>query len=294
MDINQLLTFVTLVEEKNITFTAQKLYISPSTVTKHIQILEELTNGKKLFLNGHKDLTETGKLLYIYSKKILGLYSELDYKMEKINKFSPEHAKHITVGGSEFYIEKYFLPASIKFKKKYPFVKFEIQHLSSDDSFQLLSQNKLDMAITVGKQPTEDMLHTTIGFEDLVMVANKKLIKKHEDTENLLLNNIILVDLNSTFIKYEVEKYKLQFPNLIVCNSDYAIRKYLLDGLAIAIVGSNTYLNTGENNIKIIKSFAKNVSIKVLCKKNKLSDDTLLEEYYNEIISTAKNDNYIF
>ena len=85
----KLITFLTLLEEKNYTKTAQKLYITQPSVTYHIQSIEK-DYGITLFENAKTfELTEEGKAMLEYAKNCLIADKELlnNFKKSKENQF---------------------------------------------------------------------------------------------------------------------------------------------------------------------------------------------------------------
>ena len=85
----KLITFLTLLEEKNYTKTAQKLYITQPSVTYHIQSIEKDYNIT-LFENAKTfELTEEGKAMLEYAKNCLIADKELinNFKKSKENQF---------------------------------------------------------------------------------------------------------------------------------------------------------------------------------------------------------------
>ncbi len=85
----KLITFLTLLEEKNYTKTAQKLYITQPSVTYHIQSIEKDYNIT-LFENAKTfELTEEGKAMLEYAKNCLIADKELmnNFRKSKENQF---------------------------------------------------------------------------------------------------------------------------------------------------------------------------------------------------------------
>ncbi len=72
MDLHQLRIFVTVAAEKNLTRGAQRLYMTPPTVSAHIKALEDEL-GVTLFVSTAKgmQLTDNGRLLYAKAEHTL-------------------------------------------------------------------------------------------------------------------------------------------------------------------------------------------------------------------------------
>lgn len=78
LNYNQLLCFKTIVEMESVTKAAEKLRIGTPAASMQLKQLEEKLQ-KKLFVRKNKQLflTDTGRLVYEYSKQIFNLGSEL-------------------------------------------------------------------------------------------------------------------------------------------------------------------------------------------------------------------------
>lgn len=79
MDLQQLLTFCTVISEGNMTAAAAKMSVTQPAVSRHIRHLEEALSAK-LFVKGPREtrLTVQGELLYNYAKKILSLTQQVE------------------------------------------------------------------------------------------------------------------------------------------------------------------------------------------------------------------------
>ncbi len=95
MDIQQLMTFCTVISEGSMTAAANKLSVTQPAVSQQIRSLEKEL-GVKILIRGvrHIRLTVQGQLLYNYAKKIL----DLTHKVElSLHNMSDELEGHIQV-----------------------------------------------------------------------------------------------------------------------------------------------------------------------------------------------------
>lgn len=78
MEIRHLQTFITIVEVEGFTKAAERLGYAQSTITSHIQILENELGGALFDRLGKKIvLTNLGKELVPYVKQMLQIYKEI-------------------------------------------------------------------------------------------------------------------------------------------------------------------------------------------------------------------------
>ena len=83
MDLKQLLYFVTVVNEGNITAAARKLHIAQPALSNHIKNLEDDLD-MKLFYRGPRKitLTDAGEILYTKANNILELKHSIRRELE--------------------------------------------------------------------------------------------------------------------------------------------------------------------------------------------------------------------
>lgn len=105
MNTNQIKYFLSLVRTKNITQTANQMFVSPSTVSKNIHKLETFL-GTKLIKPGRRgiELTTSGEFFYVKAKRI---YQDIDDTVTDIKNSNLKALEPITIAftGSLFEIE---------------------------------------------------------------------------------------------------------------------------------------------------------------------------------------------
>lgn len=105
MNTNQIKYFLSLVRTRNITQTANQLFVSPSTVSKNIHKLETFL-GTKLIKPGRRgiELTTSGEFFYVKAKRI---YKDIDDTVMDIKNSNLKALEPITIAftGSLFEIE---------------------------------------------------------------------------------------------------------------------------------------------------------------------------------------------
>lgn len=112
MNTNQIKYFLSLVRTKNITQTANQLFVSPSTVSKNIHKLEAFL-GTKLIKPGRRgiELTTSGEFFYIKAKRI---YKDIDSTITDIKNSNLKALEPITIAFTGALFEIEFLSKFIK------------------------------------------------------------------------------------------------------------------------------------------------------------------------------------
>lgn len=148
MQLEALQTFVTLVELKHFTKTAEKLLISQPSVSLHIKNLE--TNfDSQLLDRSHKGfkLTPTGEILYHRAKQILSIY---DNAKQEIISHHHTVVGSLTIGAS-FTIGEYILPSLlIDLQQQYPNLQLEAVIGNTEEIVHAVKLFQVDIGLIEG------------------------------------------------------------------------------------------------------------------------------------------------
>ena len=144
-DLELYRVFCEVVKYKNISKTADSMYISQSAITQSIQKLENLLGGKLFYRNKTGvELTEEGRNLYDYVKD----------SIEKMNNAENIFSKYINlekgkirIGGGNSLVASLILDVVLEFIKKYPDIEISISSGITDNLLQKLANGELDMVV---------------------------------------------------------------------------------------------------------------------------------------------------
>ncbi|MCP8969389.1 LysR family transcriptional regulator [Ectobacillus ponti] len=157
MEIRQLVTFKTIVEAGGFTKAAEQLGYAQSTVTAHIQALEQEIGmpvfdrvGKKVLL------TEAGKHLLPHAAEMIQLYE----KAKDISRLQDQPQGELRIGAPES-LTVYRLPSIIQaFRRQYPKVKIIMKTASCWTLQEDLRRGDLDIAFALQASLTNTAVHT--------------------------------------------------------------------------------------------------------------------------------------
>lgn len=144
-DYNLYKIFLYLYEEKSISKTANKLYVSQPAISYSLKELENQL-GYTLFYRNSKGIEPTmeAKELYGYISTAFNILNDAEEHIKNLNNLSIGTIKiGISYNLSSFYLSKYI----IEFNKIYPEIKFEIISKSSEEMINLLEMRELDLVI---------------------------------------------------------------------------------------------------------------------------------------------------
>ena len=124
MDIKQIINFITIVEEGNITKAAQKLHISQPPLSNQLKALEEEL-GVKLIERGSRKvtLTDVGNLLYKRGKDMVNVFESTLIEVEDFKSGIEGVLKIGAVSTCNQFIPNELISP---YAKQYPKVKFEL------------------------------------------------------------------------------------------------------------------------------------------------------------------------
>lgn len=144
MDINKLRTFVDLAETLSFSKTAVNLFITQSSVSKHIKFLEKEL-GHPLFIrtNRNVSLSNYGKCILPYVQRIL---IENDAMLEQVNKLSEKENEKLILGVIPTFSSYDAFKNVAGFKKKYPKIQIDLKECESMEIPTLLDQGTIDIA----------------------------------------------------------------------------------------------------------------------------------------------------
>lgn len=191
MEIRHLRLIKTIADEKGITKSLDKLFLTQSAVSHQLRDIEERL-GAKIFYRTKNQwiLTEEGKILYQTADKVL---TEIDEATRKINSMREGHAGVIRLS-TECLTTYHWLPAfMVRMKILYPKLEVKIIMEATHKPLQKLLDNELDLGITTDPWDNKSIKYVNM-FKDEVMavlpvghpLAGKKYLTEN-DFENLTL-----------------------------------------------------------------------------------------------------------
>ena len=178
LNLKQLETFVTVAEKGSFTKAANALYMAQSTVSNHIQQLEE-SLGLVLFARDMKrniSLTPDGNRIYQFAKEILLRCSELEETILENKK------SQLIIGASTVPTES-ILPELIhKFIKTHPNCRFVVKNGDSDQIQRMLTDGEISIGFVGTSDNRQEIIYEKITEDRFVMITPNTpgYVKLHE------------------------------------------------------------------------------------------------------------------
>ena len=149
LNLYKLEIFVHVVEEGSFSGAAERLLMTQSGVSQHIQDLEAAL-GSQLFERGRRGvkLTATGKTLHEYTERILDLVSEAEKAVVNVENLA---SGQVTVGATPG-VSAYLLPDWIQeFRSRFPRLSVLVQTSITPQIVGEVLAHRLDMGLIEGE-----------------------------------------------------------------------------------------------------------------------------------------------
>ena len=215
-DYNLYKIFVALYEEKSISKTAEKLFVSQPAISYNLKELENNV-GYKLFNRTPKGIKPTAEadLLYKYIVSGLNIIDEGKMRLKELESLEDGIIKigtpsHVGI----FYVSKIIK----KFKSLYPNIRIEIYSRSTNRLIELFETKKLDIIIDMLPIKIKDnIIKEVVNEAEFCFAYSKKhfdenIIKTEKD---LLKYPLILQETNSSLNRNILEFLQLKGINVV-------------------------------------------------------------------------------
>lgn len=284
--------FYEVVKYKNISKTAESMYISQSAITQAIQKLENMLGGKVFYRNKNGvELTEEGKNLYEYIKDSIETMSNAENIFSKY--INLEKGK-IRIGGGNSLLSYLIFEPFLTYIKKYPNIDVSISSGITDILMQKLANGELD--IVVLNLPYKNKKYSNIEIMPLkkssyCFFASKQYIQEHPIKDFKEIENHTLILPKAPASKKKIlddycKKENLSLTANYEVSSSSIMKRLVLNNVGIGFTNTENIKEISDN-IKIIQKIEldeANEGIATL-KKNMSNKATLelvkeIKQYY--------------
>ena len=146
MNLTYIKEFVLLAERLSYTETANLLFISQSTLSKHISDLEKEMGIMLFSRNRHTvELTDIGKEVYVHCQRIIKECESLDAALDS---YKQTVSGRFRFGALYYAVETFAHPILLKFSEKYPDVQPQLFYYQPLPLVEALEKNEIDLAVT--------------------------------------------------------------------------------------------------------------------------------------------------
>lgn len=258
--IDELKTFVAVVEYKNFTKAAEVINLSQPSVSLHIKHLEDYfctSLIQRSIKQKNINITQSGYLLYERSKQIIKLLDDtksdlLDYKNVIKGKL------HI---GASLTIGEYFLPAFLgEFTKNYPDLELEVTIENTHNICEKVKNFQVDLALIEGTVPSSSFVINHF-YTDILKIAvpyNHYLVDKEFSSQELQNQTWISREIGSgtrEYLNHFLTNNNINPKNIIVFGSNYSVKEAVKNNLGITFISSLVIENSLKSKeISVLKT----------------------------------------
>lgn len=169
--IEELKTFLAVVDKKSFTKAAAAINISQPSVSLHISNLEKYFQTKLIERSNKQRsifITAQGDLLYKRAKQILSVLEETKEELLQSD-HSPSGTLRI---GASMTIGEFLLPSILsEFMKLYPNIKLDMTVENTEHIYEKFKNYDIDIALIEGTVPVENYIHHNFYKDAMVIVA---------------------------------------------------------------------------------------------------------------------------
>ncbi|MEE3952166.1 LysR family transcriptional regulator [Peribacillus frigoritolerans] len=254
MYYDALKTFVTLVEVKNFTKTAEILLMSQPSVSLHIKKLEEEFQTK-LFLRSPKFLkvTLTGEILYDRAKQMITIYEQTRQDIQEHDRSIKGELKI----GASFTIGEYILPSLlIDLQEEYPELELQVVIGNTEEIVKAVRLYKVDIGLIEGQTNEKELsVHPFMQDELFIVSSNNHELANKDDVEITDLHDQAWVtrEVGSgtrEYLNHVIRSNGLKIKSILTISSNQGIKETLIkNGSGLALLSRSVIERDVQNKI---------------------------------------------
>ena len=241
INLNQLRVFYEAARAGSFTIAARNLFITQPAVTAQVKTFENQCNLRFFKKKGRRlHLTDEGKSLYEYARKIFEFEKEVENVLEEMRKLK---RGILRLGTSKAYA-RYFMPFLIsRFREAYPSIKVYLDEGSSLDMVGSLLGLKNEVAVIARVEDNPAVTFIPLSQEELVLIlapGHRLSNKKSVSPQELLEEPMIMKEIGSGTRKQVNDLFSRRrlVPNVLMETSNTEFIKQLVqrgDGISFVV-----------------------------------------------------------
>jgi DNA-binding transcriptional LysR family regulator len=231
INFNQFRIFFYVAKNMSFTLAASELFITQPAVTNQVKTLEDVLNFKLFKKRANKIyLTEEGKLIYPYAKRIVELEKEIEIAVKDINKL---YRGILRFGTTTTFVPLFMSSVVKNFNEKYPNIKIQISEGSSLSIIHRLVnfENDVGLIAKVEDHPEINFIHIITEEVPLIVGPDHPFAKKDSISfQEMSKEPIIIKDKGSGTRKLVIELFTKHncTPNILLETSNTEFMKQLV------------------------------------------------------------------
>lgn len=272
MNTEWLRTFIVAAKTENFGKTADKRFLTQSTVTKHIHHLEKELKTTLFERNGKTvRLNMAGAYFFVKAEKLVEM---LDDSLRNTQAFLDGYTSHLIIGVAP-QIANSTLPMIIEhFNANKPHIQISIELLNSNEIGEAVYCGAVDIGLSK-IIPTRDLQIEMIADEAIQLVISPS--KSEVEPMELLKSEKILTHEYAPYWEEIQHVLISQFPShkSMKVNQTEVIKNFVKQGLGIAFLPQSVIQREGEEGILCIRSLKlfQHITSQTYCVSKFISSD---------------------
>jgi len=241
MQIFWLRSFLAVAEHMSFSAAANHLYISQSSLSKHIKSLEEIFNVKLLDRTTHRlRLTPAGERFYRYASQMIKLYDSMFLSMQEYRADFDRTVRIVIVPAT--YASNCAALLS-RFKKEYPDVDFQLIELEMPQAMTFFNDSKADFAIVRVNllEKPEDYFVIPFHSEEMFVLCSRShpfASKTEVPLKDVVHEKLVLHKNAVSEITILIKKYLPQLEVItptVASTNNPTLFEYVANGMGISL-----------------------------------------------------------
>lgn len=274
MTLKQIKSFLILARTLNYANAATELFISQSALSLTIKALEEELGGKLFKRNTRRvELTEEGKSLIPYARRLMANWEEMEHDLKQRFKFN---RGSLTLASMP-YITHAVLPEIIqRFLSLHPNISFSIHDITNESVIELVKDGVFELGISFEPEFKDQLEFMPLFDEDFVALLNKS----HEMAQcesitwqELCLNRFVTLQRPS-IVRYLIDEFcqskQLSLDVQLECHQISSVCNFVAEGAGVTVIPRHFQHHIDHERTVIIEISGKPLQkqVGVIYKKN--------------------------
>jgi DNA-binding transcriptional LysR family regulator len=242
-----LLRFQEVARSGSIRAAAERLFVTPSALSRELQKLEE-DLGAALFERRSRGmvLTAAGKIYLNHVRDVLNGVERMRSELDALQNL---HRGHVSMLSVEGYASDFLAPSIAQFQDRYPNITFSLHITSASAVTAGISGGEADIGLVFSLEPTEEMhsvLHLHVPLLAVMAPTHPLARKKSLTLSQLATQRLALPD--TTFgvrrlIDLQSHMSKVNLAPALEANSLAVLRGFVRNGGGIALLSRMSVRN---------------------------------------------------
>ena len=241
MQILWLKAFTEVVKYENFSDAADALYVSQSSLSKYIQMIENILGVALLDRTRRKvKLTVAGEQFINYAQEIVDKYDEMLKKMEQYTDKSSKRIRIVTVAAPNIYG---YTNLFYEFSRAHAEIDFSLKEIDMSEALSRLKNKEADFAVVRTNLITDIGAYQELRLntEGMYLLCSKRhpfSRKKEVSLEEILQEKLILTKFAEDEIRYLFRKYRLNDKMMkinLTSTNNSILREFVENDLGVSI-----------------------------------------------------------